>query len=156
MPRGRPKSTLTISKSQHQQLEAWTRSPSLPQGLALRARIVLLAAQGASNREIAARVGLSHKTVGKWRRRFLEHGMAGIYDEIRPGRPRTLDDEQIARVLQKTLSTLPENSTHWSCRELASQTGLSKIQRPSHLEGLRREAPSLGDDETLDGPLLRG
>ena len=126
MPRGRPKSKLTISQPVREQLEAWIRSPSLPQGLAVRSRIVLLAAQGTSNREIAVRLALSLKTVGKWRRRFLQHGMAGLYDEIRSGRPRTLDDEQIATVLERTLSTRPANSTHWSCRELASETGLSK------------------------------
>jgi putative transposase len=126
MPRGRPTTKLVVSEQECEQLEAWTRSPSLPQGLAARSRIVLLAAQGVSNQQIAARLELSTTTVAKWRRRFLQHGIGGLYDEIRPGRPRTVEDEQIATVLKKTVSTRPTDSTHWSCRQLAGETGLSK------------------------------
>lgn len=131
MPKGRPKTKLLLSGPERKQLQSWTRSPSLPQGLANRARIVLLAAQGETNRAIAARLGVSTTTVGKWRRRFLQYRIEGLYDEVRPGRPRTVEDEQIAAVLQKTLSSPPEGVTHWSCRELASATEISKstVQR---------------------------
>jgi transposase len=151
MPKGRPKTELILSEAERQQLLAWTRSPSLPQGLANRSRIVLLAADALTNLAIADRLGISATTVGKWRRRFLQSRIEGLYDEVRPGRPRTVEDEQIAAVLQKTLSPPPEGETHWSCRVLADATGISKstVQRIWSSFGLkphRRQTFKLSTD----------
>jgi putative transposase len=104
-----------------------------------RVRIVLLAAEGVDNKQIAARLGLSQPTVGKWRRRFLEQGLEGLHDELRPGRPRSISDEQVAELINTTLQTQPEGATRWSCRTLAGQTGVSKstVQRVWNAFGLQ-------------------
>jgi len=131
MRRGRPTSKLTLSSRQREQLLAWARSRSLPQGIASRVRIVLLADEGFNNKEIASQIGLSQATVGKWRSRFLERGLEGLHDELRSGRPRSISDEKVAELLQKTIQSTPPEKTHWSCRDLATETGISKstVQR---------------------------
>jgi putative transposase len=127
MPRGRPKAPLNLSVPERQQLEGLVRSRSLPSGLVNRVRIVLMADAGLTNRAIAARLGLSQPTVGKWRRRFLQHGLPGLHDELRPGRPRSIPDERVAELVNRTLHTKPKDgSTHWSCRTLAAETGVSR------------------------------
>jgi len=101
-------------------------SRSLPHGLVTRVRIILLSAAGMSNRVIARRLELNPATVGLWRRRFLRLGLAGLHEELRPGRPRSIADERVARLLRRTLRTKPRNGTHWSCRSIAQETKLSK------------------------------
>jgi putative transposase len=98
----------------------------MPQSLARRAQIILLAADGMSNTTIARRIGLSRPTVGLWRKRFRQQGLVGLYDELRPGGPRSIGDEQILALIRQTLETKPNDGTHWSCRSLAAATGLSK------------------------------
>ena len=140
MPRGRPRAVLTVSQPDRQQLEAVARSRSLPSGLVRRARIVLLSADGLANKEIAARLEVSEPTVGKWRRRFSEQGIQGLHDELRPGRPRSIDDERVAELINTTLhATPPQEATHWSCRTMAGQAGVSRstVQRVWHAFGLR-------------------
>jgi len=114
-----------------EQLESFATSRTLPHALVVRARIVLMAAQGMQNIDIARVVGLSRKTVGKWRQRFVKHGLEALYDEIRPGRPRTLKDERIAQLIKQTLESKPKGATHWSCRTMADAVGVSKstVQR---------------------------
>ena len=132
MPRGRLLKPLDLSADTHQELESLARSRSLPAGLVRRAQIVLLCADGLDNSSVAKRVGISRQTVGKWRERFRVQGLMGLYDERRPGAPRTIDDDQIMALLQKTLDTKPpDSSTQWSCRSMAKATGLSKstVQR---------------------------
>ncbi len=126
MPRGRPLRPLTLSPAAREQLETYSRSRSLPHPLVNRARIVLRAAEGASNTVIAAELALSKPTIGLWRRRYLSQGVAGLYDELRPGGPRSIGDEQIAALLRRTLKTKPKGATHWSCRTLAAETRVSK------------------------------
>jgi len=126
MPRGRPKQPWHLEPELRQQLEALARSRTLPHGLVHRVRLVLMAADGLNNREIAARLGLSQATVGKWRRRFLERGLPGLHDELRPGRPRSISDEQVADLIQRTLQTPPPDGDHWSCRSLAAAGEVSK------------------------------
>jgi putative transposase len=130
---------LVLSDEQRTQLEAFARSRSLPSGLVNRVRIVLLAAEGLSNEDIATRVGVSRQTVGLWRRRFLEGGLEGLHDELRPGRPRSISDDEVAKLIDTTLQTKPKGATHWSCRALAAQTGVSKstVQRVWHAFGLK-------------------
>ena len=100
------------------------RTPSSSQQQALRARIVLRAAEGASNTQIAREVGVSLPTLGLWRRNFCERGLEGLRDAPRSGRPRRIDDDQVQRVLAKTLEP-PDGATHWSVRRLAEATGIS-------------------------------
>jgi putative transposase len=90
-----------------------------------------MAAGGLNNMTIAQRIGLSNYTVGVWRQRFVKQGLMGLYDEPRPGGPRSIHDEQIARLIRKTLKTKPKNQTHWTCRSIAKETKLSKstVQR---------------------------
>ena len=140
MSRGRPRAELTVSESDRQQLEAVVGSRSLPSGLVRRARIILLSAAGVPNKEIAARLEISEPTVGKWRRRFSEFGLPGLHDELRPGRPRSIADERVAELVNTTLTAAPpDEATHWSCRTLARQAGVSHstVQRVWHAFGLR-------------------
>jgi len=136
---GRPKKPLTVSADERAQLEAWASSRSLAHGLVRRAKIVLMSVDGKSNTQIAERLGLSMPTVGKWRERYRTEGMEGLYGEVRPGRPRTVSDEQVAAAVRKTLRSRPKNATQWSVRLLAGQTGLSKstVQRIWQAFGLQ-------------------
>jgi len=126
MNTGRPKSPLILSDEEQKQLESIVRSRSLPYGLVTRARIVLLASQDHSNRAIAETVGLSVQSVCKWQKRYTQHGLAGLYDEIRPGRPRSISDEQVAKLIRKTLDTKPRDGTHWTIRSVAKDAHLSR------------------------------
>lgn len=125
MRTGRPKAPLSISDEQRATLEGWARRTTSANGLAQRARMVLLSEGGLSNLAVAERVGVTPQTVGKWRRRFVEHGVAGLLDEPRPGAPRTVTDADIERVIVATLEESPRDATHWSTRSLAAHTGLS-------------------------------
>jgi len=139
MPIGRPKSELLLSDAERLQLRSLASSRSLPHGLITRVKIVLFSAQGLTNTVIAERLGLSKPTVGKWRRRYLDQGVEGLHDELRPGRPRSIGEEKIARLIRKTIKTRPENESHWSCRTMAEATGISKstVQRVWKVFGLQ-------------------
>jgi putative transposase len=136
---GRPLAELTLSESEREELTSMVRSRSLPQSLATRARIVLLADDGQSNTDIAEELGLSKPTVGIWRKRYLTQRLAGLYDEPRPGGPRSIGDEEVAALLRKTLKTKPKGGTHWTCRSIAAETKLSKstVQRVWKAFGLQ-------------------
>ncbi|MEX1258203.1 MAG: IS630 family transposase [Gemmatimonadota bacterium] len=132
MTRGRPMKPLELSNGAREELESLVRSRSLPAGLVRRARTVLLSADGLTNGAIAREVGMTRQTVGKWRERFRTQGLMGLYEERRPGKPRTIEDDEVMRLLQKTLDTKPrDGSTQWSCRSMAKATSLSKstVQR---------------------------
>jgi putative transposase len=142
---------VTLDAEQQKELEAFTRSRSLPHALVVRAKVVLMAATGAQTGEIANALGLSRQTVGKWRGRFVSRGIEGLYDEYRPGRPRSIDDERIAELVNKTLKSKPEGARQWSCREMAEASGISKstVQRVWSAFGLkphRQESFKLSTD----------
>ena len=125
--RGRPLKPLEVSGSTREELESLSRSLSLAAGLVSRAKIVLLCADGFDNKAVAEEVGTSRQTVGKWRERFRTQGLMGLYDERRPGKPRSIEDDEVMVLLRKTLDTEPaDGSTHWSCRSMADTTGVSK------------------------------
>src|ERR671919_2470290 len=127
MAMGRPKAELGLSEDERRQLTSLARSRSLPAGLVQRAGLVLACAEGAPNSAVAKRFGVTNATVGKWRRRFVEQRIAGLHDEVRPGKPRSIDDERIADLLTTTLHQKPKDgATHWSVRGLAAETGISK------------------------------
>jgi transposase len=94
--------------------------------MALRARIVLASASGATNQEVAAQLGVNPTTVGKWRNRFVARGLDGLSDDPRPGAPRRITDDRVEQVIMKTLEEIPEDSPHWSTRSMAAATGLSQ------------------------------
>ena len=123
---GRPKALLTLSVEERDALERWARRPTSAQALAQRCRIVLACAEGLTNQEVAAREGVNQVTVGKWRSRFVERRLDGLHDEPRPGKPRTISDADVERVITKTLEETPRGATHWSTRSLAAQVGMSQ------------------------------
>jgi transposase len=124
--RGTPMAALMLSDDERDTLERWARRHTSSQALALRCRIVLACCEGRSNREVADHLGVNRKTVGKWRARFVEGRLDGLHDEPRPGGPRTISDEDVERVIVKTLEETPRDATHWSTRSLASATGMSQ------------------------------
>ena len=126
MKTGRPKTPIVLSVEDQLQLSAITNSRSMPHGLVTRARIILMAAEGHNNRIIAEKVALSPQMVCKWRQRYIDQGFKGLHDELRPGRPRSISDEEVAMVIQKTLKTKPEDATHWTVRSLARETELTR------------------------------
>src|SRR2546423_5496753 len=114
---------VVLNGEERETLERWARRPKSSQALALRCRIVLAAAEGRSSTDIAAELGITGTTVGKWRGRFARRGLDGLHDEPRPGKPRSISDEQVERVIVKTLEEQPKDATHWSTRSLAAATG---------------------------------
>jgi transposase len=125
--------------------------------MALRARLILVSAGvgedglPVSVGMVADAVGVSRETVTKWRKRFLADRVAGLSDEPRPGRPRTVRDEQVADLIARTLESKPENATHWSTRSMAGKTGLSqstvsRVWRAFGLQPHRSETFKLSTD----------
>src|SRR5882672_9364372 len=117
---------VVFSGEEREVLERWARRPKSSQALAFRCRIVLAAAEGRSSTEIAAALGCTPSTVGKWRGRCARGGIDGLHDEPRPGKPRSISDEDVERVIVKTLEEQPLDATHWSTRSMASATGMSQ------------------------------
>ena len=93
---------VVLDPGQQAQLESLAASRSLPHALVMRAQAILMAAEGMQNIDIASKVGMTRETVGKWRKRFSEFGLQGLHDELRPGRPRTVSDERVAELLNRT------------------------------------------------------
>jgi transposase len=142
---------IELSDEERAQLEAWTRRRTSAQALAQRSRIVLAAAEGLNNTEIAGRLGVHRNMVAKWRRRFAEHRLDGLSDEPRPGQPRKIGDAQVEEVIVKTLETTPNDATHWSTRSMAREVGLTqsavhRIWKAFGLQPHRRESWKLSKD----------
>jgi transposase len=139
MRTGRPKQPLTLTVEDRERLESLAhRARSLPL-LARRARVVLACAEGLENQTVARKLRCSVGMVGKWRARFLKAGLEALYDEPRPGTPRKVSDEQVEKVVIRTLESTPRGETHWSTRGMAKATGLSRmtISRIWHAFGLQ-------------------
>src|ERR1700747_839649 len=126
MSLGRPKAALELTAAEQKELAGFAASRSLAHALVARARLVLWSAEGRSNAEIARRLRWSQATAGKWRQRFIRSRIQGLYDELRPGRPRSISDEKVATLLRRTLKTKPPAGTHWSVRQAAEVNRLSK------------------------------
>lgn len=151
MPLGRPVSPVVLDQETRFQMQSLSQSRSLPYSLVRRAQIILMAADGLSNTVIASKTGLSRAMVGVWRKRFLSQGVMGLYDGPKPGGPRSIEDERVARLIRTTLRRKPKNSTHWSCRTLAQETRISKstihrIWRAFGLQPHRQKHFSLSTD----------
>src|SRR5438445_6928023 len=117
---------VVLSDEERETLGRWARRRTSARALALGCRIVLAAAAGRSSTEIASELGCNHNTVSKWRGRFARRGFDGLHDEPRPGKPRTVCDEDVERVIVKTLEEQPKDATHWSTRSMAAATGMSQ------------------------------
>lgn len=152
-----PSSTLPVlvlSDDEVATLERWARRPTTAQALALRSRIVLRCARGdgqTPNTVVADELGIRRGTVAKWRSRFLADRLEGLLDEPRPGRPRTITDEQVESVIVTTLESAPNNATHWSTRSMAAQVGMtqsavSRIWRAFGLQPHRQQSWKLSKD----------
>jgi transposase len=142
---------LTLTDEQRAQLSAWSRRATSANALAVRSRIVLAAADGLTTSAVARKLDIHIGTARRWRARFLAEGLQGLLDEPRPGRPRTVADEQVEAVITRTLETTPNNATHWSTRSLAaelglSQTTVSRIWRAFGLQPHRQESWKLSKD----------
>jgi transposase/transcriptional regulator with XRE-family HTH domain/DNA-binding CsgD family transcriptional regulator len=152
MPRtGRPKVALELTVEEREQLSRWARRRTSSQALALRSRIVLGCADGLSNKEVAAREGVSQPTVGKWRSRFVDARLDGLVDDPRPGRPATVSAEQVEDVVVATLESTPKNATHWSRAKMAQRSGLSastigRIWKAFELKPHRADGFKLSND----------
>jgi len=130
---------IVLDPEEREVLERWVRRPKTSQALAFRCRIVLAAAEGATSKEIASQLGCTPSTVGRWRGRFAKRGSDGLHDEPRPGKPRSITDAEVERVIVKTLEEQPVAATHWSTRSMAQATGLSQtaISRSWRAFGLK-------------------
>ena len=127
MPTGRPKrAEIALTPAARVQLEELAHFRLLPHGVVRRAQIILASAAGDSNSAIARRWRLSLPTISLWRDRYLTQGIAGLYGEARPGRPRGHDDERVAVLLAKTLRTRPRQATHWSVRLVPKRRAFPK------------------------------
>ena len=137
---------IELSADERPTLERWARGRSTPARLVLRAQIVLAAAAGKRNQEIAAAVGTQPRTVGLWRRRFATQRLAGIErDAPRGGRPATQRQQQVRRIIEATTQTKPAVGTHWSTRTLAAHLNISPamVQRVWKAQG-KLNAVALG------------
>jgi transposase len=132
---GRAAVAVELSSEERAELSRLLRAPSTPQQIALRARIVQRAAEGATNTEIASELGTSPPTVALWRGSFAREGIAGLSDRPRSGRPRTIDEATDTRVSAKTRERPPAGASHWSVRALAREVGLA----PSTVARIWRE-----------------
>ena len=122
-----PVSALSLSESDQQQLREWASAHGTPQQVALRCQIVLAAAAGQSDSSVAQQCQVNRKTVLLWRTRFAQQGLPSVW-EIAPGRGRkpTYGVEKVQSIIDTTLLSKPKGRSHWSCRSLAQQMGVSK------------------------------
>lgn len=151
MPSGRPAVIIELSPAEREELEAILRRRRVAKVDAQRARVILLASEGASTKHIAERAGLSEPTVVKWRQRFLTQRVAGLSELPRSGAPRRVSDQQIEAIIQQTLESMPQAATHWSTREMAKRCGfsrqtVSRIWRTFGLAPHRSESFTLSND----------
>jgi len=154
MRTGRPRKPLILSEEERERLQSLAHRARSQSLLARRARVVLASADGLDNKSVARKLRVSLGMVGKWRSRFLESRLEGLYDEPRPGAPRKVSDSQVEEVIIQTLESTPRGETHWSTRGIAKATGLSRmtISRIWHAFGLqphRTETFKLSPDPQL-------
>lgn len=148
---GRLADAVDLSAEERGFLEAQVRRHKAARSLSDRCRMILLCAEGLQSKEVAARLGVHEHTVGKWRRRFVKDRIEGLTDEYRPGRPRSVSDAQVAKVIERTLNSTPKDATHWSIRTMAAEAGLShttirRIWTAFGLQPHRRETFKLSSD----------
>lgn len=151
MRTGRPMKPLNLTREERTKLEMLTRRRKTAHWLAIRAQIVVLSADGRSNVQVAKHLHVHPNTVGKWRERFRLRRLDGLFDEPRPGAPRTILDDKVEEVVTKTLGTTPKGATHWSVRSMAREVGVGRdsvhrIWRAFGLKPHRQETFKLSTD----------
>jgi transposase len=151
---GRPKAALVLSGEERQELVRLTNRARVNRGLAFRAKLVLACATGATSSAVAQANRTTNQTVGKWRRRFVEQRLDGLYDEPRVGAPRKYSDEEVEKVLVQTLESTPKGRTHWSTRKMAAKAGMShtrvgQIWRTFGLQPHRSQSFKISPDPQL-------
>ena len=136
---GRLNIPVRLTDIEREHLRAVVGARSSPQDLAMRSKVILFSADGMGSSEIAESCGVSVQTVALWRRRFRESGLAGLHTEMRSGRPRSIDDEQVAALIKQVLSEKPKAATHWTVRGVSDESGISKshVHRYFQLFGLQ-------------------
>ena len=154
MARGRPTIPINLTDEERETLERWARRHSSSQALALRSKIVLACAEGATNKDVGAQVRAHPVTVGKWRNRFGADRLEGLVDAPRPGAARTIGDEVIEAVVVETLESAPADATHWATRGLAKKHGIShqtvaEIWRAFGLKPWRQDSFKISPDPEL-------
>jgi transposase len=150
--RGRPKARVVLTEGEREDLARYERGRAVSQALGLRARIILQCAEGKTDVEVAAELHVDRGAVGRWRRRFLRHRIAGLSDVPRPNVHRKLSDNRVEEVVRLTLQTKPKGATHWSTRKLAkeagvSQSSVSRVWRAFQLKPHRRRTFTLSNDD---------
>ena len=136
--------SVVLNAEQREMLEARARAGRAPARTVERARIVLMAAAGMRNMEIAARLGITPEKAARWRNRFLDGGLAALdKDAPRPGRPRTITAEKIQEVIRRTTQQTPAHATQWSTRSMARAVGVSEksVRRIWRQHGLKPHLP---------------
>lgn len=151
---GRPKAELQVDDEERGVLERFANRGRTNRHLAFRARIILKSASGMSNSDVARDLRCTGATVGKWRKRFVEFRLDGLHDEPRPGVERSITDDEVEKVVVRTLETKPKGGTHWSTRSMAKQVGLShssigRIWRTFGLKPHRTKTFRLSEDPYL-------
>jgi len=151
---GRPKAELVLTEQERATLQRRARRARSAQSLALRAKIVLACADGTDNKQVAARLGVTPATVGKWRARFTGRRLDGLGDEDRPGRPVSVTDEQVEAIVVLTLEETPKDATHWSRASMASRSGLSKSTVGRVWKAFKLKPHLAGGFKVSTGPLF--
>jgi transposase len=149
---GRRGAQVTVTDEQREALERYARGRTVSHALALRAQIVLAAAAGKRQFEIAVELRVTDTTARKWIRRFAKYGIEGLSDIPKPNVHRKLSDERVEEIIRLTLRSRPKGSTHWSSRKLAkeadvSQSSVARIWRAFKLKPHRTRTFTLSSDE---------
>ena len=155
MPRQLP--PLNLSLSDREQIEQWLNAHGTPQQVVLRSRIVLAAADRQSDSMIARTLETNRKTVLLWRARFAEKGVQSLW-EVAPGRGRkpTYGPDKIKEVIDATLQSKPEGMTHWSCRAMAKDQGVSNLDGEQHLAEPQSQTAPGEELQAVPGSALFG
>lgn len=146
---GRPKSTLVVSAEDRKELKRVVRAATSAQRDVLRAQGVLLSLQGAANKAISEQLGVCAHAVGKWRERFVQHGVAGLLDAPRSKDSLRVPDKVVTAIVRATLEKTPKGATHWRTRLMAKHAGVS--HRLQDLASFSIETPSTNDILTQHG-----
>ena len=152
--RGRPTVQIVLTEDERQTLERWARRRCTSQALALRSRMVLACAEGLSNVDAATRLGVHAATVGKWRGRFARRRLGGLVDGPRPGGPRTVTDEDVERVVVKTLEEVPRGCDPLVDQGHGPRDGDVTDDGAPHLAGLWPQAACGRHLQALGGPAV--
>jgi len=153
-----PAPALAVDEAEHEALRALVRAGTTEQRTAMRARVILAAADGIANERIAAELGVHKMTVLLWRGRFTRDRLAGLDDAPRPGRAPTYGREERDRVIALTLEPPPDGTTHWSARRMAARTGIStttiqRIWAAASLKPHRTETFKFSTDPALEAKI---